>query len=333
MDRERAEVERAGARRGDRQRGRSPPGAFCTSAPHPAARAVASASSPSRGALRAPHPSSRAREAHRREHLGRLRELDLPVVDDLEEVPPRIVEVERTAAARPRSRPRRPRRGPPPCRPRRSRRGGATSGGCVRGVGERDELVAHVDERHRAGAGRGASAGRTAAPRTRAPRRSSRPRARRGSSRRAVPSTRQRRVGNPRPAARCRDERPKGAPCASSSSQLVALAVLVPATALAGGWATVKLSSTPTGAAAGVPWVVNLTVLQHGVTPLAEHPAARADRAGHARAAVPRPSDREDRRLPRPRRLPARRDVALVDLGRLLAGRTRTSRHGRPAAI
>ena len=49
----------------------------------------------------------------------------------------------------------------------------------------------------------------------------------------------------------------------------LALAVLVPATALAGGWATVKLSSTPTGAKAGVPWVVQLTVLQHGQTPLA----------------------------------------------------------------
>jgi hypothetical protein len=49
---------------------------------------------------------------------------------------------------------------------------------------------------------------------------------------------------------------------------VVALAVLVPATALAGGWATVQLSSTPKGAKAGVPWIVNLTVLQHGVTPL-----------------------------------------------------------------
>ena len=49
----------------------------------------------------------------------------------------------------------------------------------------------------------------------------------------------------------------------------LALAALVPATALAGGWATVQLSSTPKGAKAGVPWVVSLTVLQHGQTPLA----------------------------------------------------------------
>ena len=47
------------------------------------------------------------------------------------------------------------------------------------------------------------------------------------------------------------------------------LAVLLPAGAVAGGWATVKLSSTPNGARAGTPWVVSLTVLQHGITPLA----------------------------------------------------------------
>ena len=53
---------------------------------------------------------------------------------------------------------------------------------------------------------------------------------------------------------------------------VVALAVLMvagPAVALGGGWATVKLSSTPTDMRAGAPWVVELTVLQHGVTPLA----------------------------------------------------------------
>lgn len=50
---------------------------------------------------------------------------------------------------------------------------------------------------------------------------------------------------------------------------LALAAVLLPAAALAGGWATVQLSSTPKGTQAGTPWVVNLTVLQHGVTPLA----------------------------------------------------------------
>jgi len=56
--------------------------------------------------------------------------------------------------------------------------------------------------------------------------------------------------------------------------KLVALAAAVVAlssvpAADAGGWATVKLSSTPTGARAGVPWIVDVTVLQHGKTPLA----------------------------------------------------------------
>ena len=40
------------------------------------------------------------------------------------------------------------------------------------------------------------------------------------------------------------------------------------ANAAAGGFATVQLSSTPTGTKAGTPWSVDLTVLQHGVTPL-----------------------------------------------------------------
>ena len=36
-------------------------------------------------------------------------------------------------------------------------------------------------------------------------------------------------------------------------------------TALAGGWATVKLSSSPKGLSAGEPWVVTIKVLQHGL--------------------------------------------------------------------
>jgi hypothetical protein len=44
-----------------------------------------------------------------------------------------------------------------------------------------------------------------------------------------------------------------------------ALALVCTSTALAGGWATVKLSSSPKGLAAGEPWVVNITVLQHGL--------------------------------------------------------------------
>jgi hypothetical protein len=47
-----------------------------------------------------------------------------------------------------------------------------------------------------------------------------------------------------------------------------ASALALAGTALAGGWATVQLSSTPRGLSAGEPWVVNITVLQHGRTPL-----------------------------------------------------------------
>ena len=71
----------------------------------------------------------------------------------------------------------------------------------------------------------------------------------------------------------------------------LALAVLVPATALAGGWATVKLSSTPTGARAGEPWVVQLTVLQHGQTPLADvQPHVRIVQGTLARQFLARPT-------------------------------------------
>lgn len=50
---------------------------------------------------------------------------------------------------------------------------------------------------------------------------------------------------------------------------LALCALALPAAAAAGGWATVQLSSTPAGARAGVPWLVDVTVLQHGRTPLA----------------------------------------------------------------
>jgi hypothetical protein len=46
------------------------------------------------------------------------------------------------------------------------------------------------------------------------------------------------------------------------------LLLALTATAFAGGWATVGLSSTPEGAKPGEPWVVDMTILQHGRTPL-----------------------------------------------------------------
>jgi hypothetical protein len=44
-----------------------------------------------------------------------------------------------------------------------------------------------------------------------------------------------------------------------------ALALVCAGTALAGGWATVKLSSSPKGVSAGEAWVVDIKVLQHGL--------------------------------------------------------------------
>lgn len=46
------------------------------------------------------------------------------------------------------------------------------------------------------------------------------------------------------------------------------LVLLAAAPAFAGGWATVGLDSTPAGVVPGKSWDVNITVLQHGRTPL-----------------------------------------------------------------
>jgi YtkA-like len=48
----------------------------------------------------------------------------------------------------------------------------------------------------------------------------------------------------------------------------IAAALAVPATAGAGGWATVGFDPPPEGLQPGEPWEVDLTVLQHGRTPL-----------------------------------------------------------------
>jgi hypothetical protein len=48
----------------------------------------------------------------------------------------------------------------------------------------------------------------------------------------------------------------------------LAFALLAPATAGAGGFATAGVSSTPEGVAPGEPWKVDITLLQHGRTPL-----------------------------------------------------------------
>lgn len=43
------------------------------------------------------------------------------------------------------------------------------------------------------------------------------------------------------------------------------VALVCASTALAGNWATVKLSSSPKGVSADEPWVVDIAVLQHGL--------------------------------------------------------------------
>ena len=48
----------------------------------------------------------------------------------------------------------------------------------------------------------------------------------------------------------------------------IALPLVAPAVANAGGWATAQLSSTPDDVGAGKPWKVDITVLQHGRTPV-----------------------------------------------------------------
>jgi YtkA-like len=54
----------------------------------------------------------------------------------------------------------------------------------------------------------------------------------------------------------------------TTAALATAVLLLVPASSQAGGWATVGLSSMPDDARPGEQWVVDLTVLQHGVTPL-----------------------------------------------------------------
>jgi hypothetical protein len=48
----------------------------------------------------------------------------------------------------------------------------------------------------------------------------------------------------------------------------IATALVASAVASAGGWATVGLDPLPTGVGPGEPWNTNMTILQHGRTPL-----------------------------------------------------------------
>src|SRR5918996_3379865 len=50
--------------------------------------------------------------------------------------------------------------------------------------------------------------------------------------------------------------------------KLTLLALTLPAAAAAGGWATAGLAPPPAGIGPGDTWQAELTLLQHGVTPL-----------------------------------------------------------------
>lgn len=90
---------------------------------------------------------------------------------------------------------------------------------------------------------------------------------------------------------------------------LALLALALPTSGAAGGWATVQLSSLPAGTDAGGTWTPELTVLQHGRTPLEnlspavriydgegtsrEFPATPTGTPGHYRAEVTFPTSGE----------------------------------------
>jgi YtkA-like protein len=67
----------------------------------------------------------------------------------------------------------------------------------------------------------------------------------------------------------------------------IGAALAVPTAATAGGWATVGFDPPPAGLAPGEPWQVDLTVLQHGRTPLeGVHPRVivRSEEGGEAKS-------------------------------------------------
>ena len=139
---------------------------------------------------------------------------------------------------------------------------------------------------------------------------------------------------------------------------LVAAAGLLglPAAAVAGGWATVSLSSTPDGLGPGQPWVVELEILQHGRTPLdgvepsivlTERRDGQDRAVGHARPrgcapgglvggrGDPSAPSSRGRRLSRPARRPAcSPSLALaLALARRAARRRRVPRRQRRARL
>ena len=107
------------------------------------------------------------------------------------------------------------------------------------------------------------------------------------------------------------------------------VALACASTALAGGWATVKLSSSPKGLTADEPWVVDITVLQHGLAsqPLCcLKPTVTIRRVASVRstsatwqevADLQGETDESHWRLPREHRVPERGHLAVRGLRRL----------------
>ena len=79
---------------------------------------------------------------------------------------------------------------------------------------------------------------------------------------------------------------------------IIALLALAPS-AFAGGWATVGLSSTPAGTDPGKPWNVEMTILQHGRTPLDDLSPTITIRNGDATKTFNADADRQAGRLSR----------------------------------
>jgi hypothetical protein len=80
-------------------------------------------------------------------------------------------------------------------------------------------------------------------------------------------------------------------------TRAAALAIIgllaLPAGALAGGWATVGLSSTPDGLAPGATWHVDIEVLQHGRRPMTDvHPTVTIMSGETSRTFTTKPTGR-----------------------------------------
>jgi hypothetical protein len=72
---------------------------------------------------------------------------------------------------------------------------------------------------------------------------------------------------------------------------ILGAALIAPATAIGGGWATVGLAPPPDDIRAGTTWVADLEILQHGVTPLEDvEPKVIVSSGGERKSFAARPT-------------------------------------------